>query len=168
VDRFARIVKGKNGNASWSLILSFRRKSRKMLKGIQVSQENFLKARPVHNPGLDWNEDQKRIHITIPRKKTFLPNILVSILPSAREKRIVLDEQGSFIWKLCDGKTSIRSIAENLNTEYNMPISRAEAALDVYFVQLSKKGLVGFILPQSTRKRYARKFGDLIEDKEQK
>lgn len=110
-----------------------------MFKGIQVSQENFLKARPVRNPGLDWSEDQKRIRVTIPRKKTFLPKIISKIMPSARDKSIVLDEQGSFIWKLCDGKSSIRAIAESLNAEYNMPVSHAEAALDVYFVQLSKK-----------------------------
>ena len=136
-----------------------------MLKGIQVSQENFLKARPVRNPGLDWSEAQKRIRITIPRKKTLLPKIMSKILPSAREKSIVLDEQGSFIWKLCDGNVSIRAIAESLNAEYDMPISHAEAALDLYFVQLSKKGLVGFILPKSTRKRYARKSEDLTKIK---
>lgn len=131
-----------------------------MPKGIQVSEGDFLKARPVRNPGLDWSEDQNRIHIKIPGKKTFLPKMLFKFLPRAREKRIVLDEQGSFIWKLCNGKTSIRSIAESLNVEYNMPVSRAEAALDVYFVQLSKKGLVGFILPRAACKRYPRKFKD--------
>lgn len=141
----------------------FRRKSSKTLKGIQVSQEDFLKARPVRNPELDWSEDSKRIRITLPRKKSFVRNTLARILPSAREKRIVLDEQGSFIWKLCDGKASIRTIAESLNAEYNMPVSRAEAALDVYFVQLSKKGLVGFILPTSTRKRYTRESRDLTK-----
>lgn len=141
----------------------FRRKSSKTLKGIQVSQEDFLKARPVRNPELDWSEDSKRIRITLPRKKSFVRNTLARILPSAREKRIVLDEQGSFIWKLCDGKASIRTIAESLNAEYNMPVSRAEAALDVYFVQLSKKGLVGFILPTSTRKRYTRESRDFTK-----
>lgn len=122
-----------------------------------------MKARPVRNPELDWSEDSKRIRITLPRKKSFVRNTLARILPSAREKRIVLDEQGSFIWKLCDGKASIRTIAESLNAEYNMPVSRAEAALDVYFVQLSKKGLVGFILPTSTRKRYTRESRDLTK-----
>lgn len=122
-----------------------------------------MKARPVRNPELDWSEDSKRIRITLPKKKSFVRNTLARILPSAREKRIVLDEQGSFIWKLCDGKASIRTIAESLNAEYNMPVSRAEAALDVYFVQLSKKGLVGFILPTSTRKRYTRESRDLTK-----
>ncbi len=139
-----------------------------MLKGIQVSQEDFLRAKPMRNPGLNWSEDQKRIHITVPRKKTIMPNIIAKIMPSAREKRVVLDEQGSFIWKLCDGKVSIREIAERLNTEYDMPFAHAEAALDVYFVQLSKKGLVGFILPKSTRKRYERKSKDSTKDRKQK
>jgi len=39
-----------------------------------------------------------------------------------------------------------------------MRVSDAEAALDLYFVQLSKSGLVGFVLPESTRKRYHKRF----------
>jgi len=146
----------------------FRRKSRKTLKGIQVSREEFLKAKPVRNPGLEWSEDENRVHVTIPPKKTFLHRISTKLLPLTREKRIVLDEQGSFIWNLCDGKTSIKIIAKSLNAKYDMPISYAEAALDVYFVQLSKKGLVGFSLPESTRKRYTRRFGDSTQDKKAK
>jgi hypothetical protein len=97
-----------------------------------------------------------------------LHRISTKLLPLSREKRIVLDEQGSFIWNLCDGKTSIKTIAKSLNAKYDMPISYAEAALDVYFVQLSKKGLVGFSLPESTRKRYTRRFGDSTQDKKAK
>jgi len=40
-----------------------------------------------------------------------------------------------------------------------MRVSDAEAALDLYFVQLSKSGLVGFVLPESARKRYHRRLG---------
>jgi hypothetical protein len=39
-----------------------------------------------------------------------------------------------------------------------MRISDAEAALDLYFVELSKQGLVGFVLPESARKRYHKRF----------
>jgi hypothetical protein len=39
-----------------------------------------------------------------------------------------------------------------------MLVSDAEAALDLYLVQLSKQSLVGFVLPESARKRYHKKF----------
>lgn len=143
----------------------FRRKSNKTLKGIQVSREEFLKAKPIRNPGLDWSADEKGVHVTIPPKRTLFSKVASRFLPLTREKRIVLDDQGSFIWNLCDGKTSIKTIAENLNTKYDMPISHAEAALDLYFVQLSKKGLIGFVLPESARKRYKRRFKDSTDKK---
>lgn len=139
-----------------------------MPKGIRVSREEFLKAKPLRNPGLEWSEKDNRVHVTVPRKKGFLRNALKALLPSIRQERIVLDEQGSFIWNLCDGKTSIKAIVENLNTKYNMPIPNAEAALDVYFVQLSKKGVVGFALPESARRRYARKNNVSTKDKNRK
>lgn len=118
-----------------------------------------MKAKPLRNPGLEWAEDEKGVHVKIPRKQTFVFRTFSKLLPLTREKRVVLDEQGSFIWNLCDGKNSIKNIAKNLNNKYDMPIAHAEAALDVYFVQLSKRGLVGFILPKSAQKRYKRGFG---------
>jgi len=123
-----------------------------------------LKAKPVRNLRLEWTEDEKGVHVKIPPKKT----LLSKFLPLTRETRVLLDEQGSFIWNLCDGKNSIKTIAESLNKRYNMPISHAEAALDLYFIQLSKQGLVGFVLPESARKRYKRQFRKLDRDKKEK
>jgi len=141
-----------------------RHQSKKTIKGIQVSTEEFLKAKPVRNLRLEWTEDEKGVHVKIPPKKT----LLSKFLPLTRETRVLLDEQGSFIWNLCDGKNSIKTIAESLNKRYNMPISHAEAALDLYFIQLSKQGLVGFVLPESARKRYKRQFRKLDRDKKEK
>jgi len=145
-----------------------RHQLKKTIKGIQVSNDEFLKAKPVRNLGLEWTEDEKGVHVKIPPKKTLLFKIFSKFLPLTRETRVLLDEQGSFIWNLCDGKNSIKTIAESLNKRYNMPISHAEAALDVYFIQLSKQGLVGFVLPESTRKRYKRQFRSSTEMEKEK
>jgi len=71
---------------------------------------------------------------------------------------MLLDEQGAIVWSLCDGKHQIKEIAKKLSEQYNMRVSDAEAALGLYLVQLSKQGLVvGFVLPESARKRYHRR-----------
>ncbi len=70
--------------------------------------------------------------------------------------RILLDEQGALVWDLCDGEHQVKEIAKRLSEKYDMRVSDAQAALDLYLVQLSKSGLVGFILPDSARKRYRR------------
>lgn len=146
----------------------FRRKSSKTIKGIQVSRNELLKAKPIRNPGLEWTQDEKGVHIEIPRKKTLWFRIFSRLLPLTRGKRILLDEQGSFIWNLCTGENSFKTIAEGLSGKYKLPISNAEAALELYFVQLSKRGLMGFVLPESARKRYKRRFGNSAETKKEK
>ena len=135
----------------------FRRKSKNTVKGIPVARNEFLKAKPVRHPASKWEEDEKGLHVKIPRKRTLLFRFF-KFLPLTRERRVLLDEQGEFCWSLCDGEHQIEEIAKKLSEQYNMRVSDAEAALDLYFVQLSKQNLVGFVLPESARKRYHKKF----------
>ena len=135
------------------------RESKDKINGIQVAHEEFLKAKPLRHPESEWKKDEKGLHVQVPRKQATLRRYLSRVFPLQRERRVLLDEQGAFIWSLCDGEHSIKDIAEKLSERYNMQVPDAEAALDLYFVQLSKQNLVGFVLPESTRKRYKRIFG---------
>lgn len=114
-----------------------------------------MKAKPVRNPDLNWEEDEEGLHIKSPRKQ----NILFRLLPFGKRRGIRLDEQGAFVWKLCDGEHRIKEIAYELGEKYKMRTSDATAALELYLVQLSKNRLVGFVLPESVKKRYHRKLG---------
>jgi len=131
-------------------------RSKKVIKGIQVSREEFLKAKPVRHPGSEWTEDEKGLHVRVPRNQTLWFRIFSNLLPMARERRILLDEQGALVWSLCDGEHQVKQIAKKLSEKYNMRVPDAESALDLYLVYLSKGGLVGFVLPESARKRYHR------------
>jgi len=136
----------------------FGRKSKNKVKGIPVARDEFLKAKPVRHPESKWEENEKGLHVKIPRKRTFLFSFFSKFLPLVRERRVLLDEQGEFVWSLCDGEHQIKEIAKKLSERYKMRVSDAEAALDLYFVQLSKQNLVGFVLPESAKKRYHKKF----------
>jgi hypothetical protein len=76
---------------------------------------------------------------------------------------VLLDEQGTLVWNLCDGEHQIREIAKKLSEKHNMRVPDAEAALDLYFVQLSRSGLVGFALPEPASERYHRRFDNAEE-----
>jgi hypothetical protein len=134
-------------------------KPEKKVKGFRISHEDFLKAKPMRYPELEWEEDEKGLHVRMPRKRTLWFRIFSRFLPLKRESRVVLDEQGAFIWKLCDGEHKASEIAEKLGEKYKIQVPDAENALKLYLSQLSKSGLVGFALAGSTRKRYHRKFG---------
>ena len=137
-------------------------KSKKTLEGFLVSRGEFLKAKPVRHPNLEWEKDEKGLHLKVPRKQTVLFRIFSKFLPLTRKRGVLLDEQGAVVWSLCDGEHQIKEIAKILSDQFNMRVSDAEAALDLYFVQLSKTGLVGFVLPESAKKRYHRRL-DRIE-----
>jgi len=131
---------------------------KRRIKGILISHEDFLKAKPMRHPGSTWEKDERGLHVKVPRKQTLLYRLFLRFLPLTRERRVLLDEQGALVWSLCDGEHQIKEIAKKLSEKYEMRVPDAEAALDLYFVQLSKSGLVGFVMPESARKRYQRNF----------
>jgi len=133
--------------------------SKRAIKGIQVSREEFLKAKPLRHRGSEWEEDEKGLHVRVPRKRAAWLRLFSKLLPISQETRVLLDKQGALVWSLCDGEHQTKEIAQRLSEEYNMRVLDAEAALDLYLVQLSKSGLVGFVLPESAKKRYRRRFG---------
>ncbi len=144
----------------------FNRKARMTTEGfLQVGRAEFLKAKPVRNPELRWRQDKKGIRLTLPRKRTIWFRFFSKFLPLKREQLILLDEQGALVWSLCNGEHQVKEIAKRLSQKYDMRTSDAQAALDLYLVQLSKNGLLGFILPESAKKRYHRSLDSSKTDK---
>jgi len=134
------------------------RKSKRTAEGgLQVGREEFLKARPVRNPELRPEEDEKGLHLRVPRKQTLWFKLFSKVLLLKKEQRVLLDEQGALVWSLCDGEHQVKEIAKRLSEKYEMRVSDAQAALDLYLVHLSKSGLIGFVLPESARKRYQKR-----------
>ncbi|RLE78217.1 MAG: hypothetical protein DRJ56_00565, partial [Thermoprotei archaeon] len=62
-------------------------------------------------------------------------------------KKILLDKVGSFVWDLCDGEHTVEDIIRELMREYKLHRREAEASLLLYLQMLSKRALIGFILP---------------------
>ena len=135
-----------------------RRKSKNTLNVIQVGREEFLKSKPLRHPESEWKKDERGLHATVPGRQTKVRRFFSKIMPLPLENRVLLDEQGAFIWNLCDGEHQVREIAKKLSEQYKMLVPDAEAALGLYLAQLSKQNLVGFVMPESARKRYHAKF----------
>lgn len=129
---------------------------RKKEKPPPIPRSEFLKMVPVRNPGLKWEKDEDgKIQLFVPlqQPKEKKGKLMSKLAPSPTEKKIQLDKIGSIVWELCDGERSMEGIIESLHQEYKLLPSEAEVSLNAYFNQLSKRGLVGFVLPEETRKR---------------
>lgn len=93
-----------------------------------VDAERFWSARPRRR--LAWREaDDGRCIILRPRLgDTRLGHWLAARLPNPYY-RIRLDEIGTFVWKACDGETSLADIAERMRRRFGPDVEPAEARL---------------------------------------
>jgi len=121
-----------------------------------LARSEFLKIKPVRNPYVKWEKNDKgEIRILIPFKQPEKKGGLSKFAPPPpKEKRIDLDSIGSIVWELCDGEKTVSDIVEHLHEKYKLMTSEAEISLNVYFNNLSKRGLIGFAIPEETRARF--------------
>jgi len=138
-----------------------RLRRRKKPKGPVISRSEFLELKPVRNPVLKWEKNEKgEIKLLIPlkedsAKKGVSGKMFSKLLPpSPTEKKIQLDKLGSEVWELCDGNNTVKDIADTLHAKYKMMAVEAEISLDAYFRQLTQRGLVGFSIPEGLRERF--------------
>lgn len=138
-----------------------RLRRKKKPKGPVISRTEFLKIKPVRNPALKWENDEKgEADVLVPMgqssaRKGVSGKVLSKILPPPpKEKKIHLDKVGSVVWELCDGNNTVREIVDALYEKYKMMPREAEISLDTYLKQLSKRGLVGFLLPEELSEKF--------------
>ncbi len=135
-----------------------RLRRKKKEKAPEIPRSEFLKIRPVRNPALRW-ERNKQGNITIfipapqpePSRKKRKKGLTKESRP--RERQIQLDAVGSIVWEFCDGQSTMEDISEQLHKKYKLLQSEAEISLNAYFNHLSKRGLIGFMVPEETRAR---------------
>ena len=134
-----------------------RLRRKKKQKGPEIPRSEFLKMKPVRNPQLRWERNEEgnfSLFIPLQQPKQKKRQLLSKLAPAPKEKQIQLDKVGSIVWDLCDGERTMGDIVEHLHEEYKLLPSEAEVSLNAYFNQLSKRGLVGFVLSEETRKRF--------------
>ena len=75
------------------------------------------------------------------------------------EKRVGLDEIGSYVWELCDGKNSVRSIVGRFQKKYKLNRKEAELSMLNYLKMLAKKKLIGLMIkePQQGKRKGKKK-----------
>jgi len=130
---------------------------RKRPKIPPISRSEFLSIKPVRNPNVKWERRESGdilIRIPLPPPKGLTKLLLKMFSVNASEKKIVIpDKIGTLVWELCDGKRTVREISETLQKRFKIMPVEAEVSLSSYLNNLSKKGLVGFILPEGASER---------------
>ncbi len=56
--------------------------------------------------------------------------------------KIDLDEIGSFVWQLCDGKNTVQDIIDKTKVEFGDKVDPAEERVNLFINQLRKNKLI--------------------------
>lgn len=134
-------------------VLVSRKKSR-------LSREESLSAKPVRNPRIEWemvegpSGDEARLTVP-PPKSAWMPVLKLAGGVSAKERRIQLDELGTFVWTRCDGERTVQDLADDLAEKYRLSYRESVVSLTTYLRQLGRRGLVAFAVETKPRESSA-------------
>ena len=119
----------------------------------QLDRGAILKSLPLRNQLIEWEADDKgEVSLVIPQKETLWLKLVAKLFMLPPKRVVVLDDVGGFVWQLCDGHNSIGHIVKQLCDKYRMTRKEAETSLFTFMRQLGKRGMVGFAVPQKTKK----------------
>lgn len=120
------------------------------------SSEEFLLLKPIKNPYLEWIKSEKGEVIIILKAENRKGKGLPKLFSIPKEKKVVLDKIGTFVWDRCDGKHTVEQIAQELCDKYKMMRQEAEISLSKYLQQLAERRAIGLLITK-TKKRKKRK-----------
>lgn len=107
---------------------------------------NYLDYIPVHNPAHDSKTDEAGNVTIIIENKGLFNKIAQLIFKKPRFSQVHLEEMGSFIWPLIDGKNTVYDIAgkvkerfgEKAEPLYNRLVQYLKTMEDYDFIKIQK------------------------------
>jgi hypothetical protein len=133
--------------AETSALVRVLEKLRLKKRGPQLTREQAMDALPLRNPNLKWRRNDRRdVVVTLTRRKDTRGRLISFFfhVPSSRD--ITLDEVGSKVWSLSNGKRTVEEMIDALAAEYKLNRREAEVSLTEYLRQLGQRGMVGLLV----------------------
>lgn len=123
---------------------AFRRKSR----GVQITREEALKSTPVKSAEvteerLETGEVLLTYPVTI---RPWIGGLIRQFGGDANRvqlKKLHLDELGTAVWDLMDGRRSVRRVIQGFAGKYQLHIKEAEVSVTRFLRELGRRGLIG-------------------------
>ena len=125
-----------------------------------LSREASLASKPIRNPALTCERHGDgglllRVPYTPPRSR-WARLVARALRLEGTERRISLDEIGTYVWDMCDGETTVRKMIGRFAEEYKLNRKEAEVSMVQYLRTLAKRGLVGIMVPEDAVKKAER------------
>lgn len=117
-----------------------------------LTRDDALNAIPVRNQSCRVEElDSGLVRISIPARPTLLLKVMKRLTDTPAVKKIELDEVGSFVWRHCDGRTTVRALINTLCKEFKLGYRESEVSLTQYLATLARRNLIGLALDRRSK-----------------
>ncbi|MBQ7096306.1 MAG: PqqD family protein [Clostridia bacterium] len=107
--------------------------------------QNYLEKIPSRKEGLDWSQREDGLVDLHLENKGFFNTLAQKLLKKPRFTHIHLDELGSFVWPLLDGKQDIIALGEKVKEHFGEKAEPLYPRLAKYFQILESYHFIEFI-----------------------
>jgi len=112
-----------------------------IMRKVEKKTHNLWELKPLRL--MEWeNNSDGNVVVLIPKFKNAI--LKKWVLPKLAKPffRVKLDETGSAIWLLCDGNTTVVSIAEELKKKFGKSVEPVEERIGKFLYQLERGDLI--------------------------
>jgi len=123
----------------------FRRKAR----APSLDRKKSLSATAVISPLVRMERDDAgHIVLHLPRRRTSMVRTVAKAFKLPPEKRIELDELGSYTVELCDGSHTVAEIIRLFAEKFRLGRREAEVSMISYLQMLAGRGIISLLVPK--------------------
>ncbi len=108
---------------------------------LDQKMQRYLMVYPNRNP-VKWNLENERVILVYPKNFTKFEAWLHKRIGGPEEIRRPLDEIGSKIWLMCDGKFTIKDICTELDEQYHEEVEPVLDRVSKFLEILLKQNLI--------------------------
>ncbi len=112
------------------------------MKRKQVIRENYLDKVPARNPAIGWTTDEAGTVTLEIENKGLANRIAQKVLKKPKITYIHLDENGSFVWPLIDGESSILELGKAVDERFGEAAHPLYERLAKFFQILDSYGFI--------------------------
>ncbi len=110
-----------------------------------IKTENFLDRKPLRNPNITWKTDDAGIVTLEIENKGIFNRIAQKLLKKPKISYIHLDETGSFVWPLIDGKTDVFELGKAVEEKFGEKAHPLYERLVKYFQILESYSFISWV-----------------------
>jgi len=116
----------------------------------KITKEQALEAVPFQNPRVEVEREASgKLILTVKVRRTPAMTLVSRLFFTPPQKRVALDQIGSWVWQRCDGKRTVRQLIDELGRRYKLNPREAEISLTTFLRSLGQRGLIVLAVPKN-------------------